>query len=132
MRVNAVIVAAGEGKRMGGGIAKPLLPLAGRPLILHTLARFAASQIRRVILVVSQKERATFERLVASDPEARRLDCAVQPGGARRQDSVRQGLARLDDDCEVVVMKSDRTNLKVTTPEDLIAAEALLRAEKPC
>ena len=230
MRVNAVIVAAGDGKRMGGGIAKPLLALAGRPLILHTLARFAASQIRRVILVVPQKERASFERLVAADPGASRLNCVVQPGGARRQDSVRHGLARLDGDCEivvihdgarplispalidrsveaaenegaavvgapvhdtikvvsvsgrvvstpardslweiqtpqafrveiirdahrraeqdgieatddamlverlgksVVVLKSDRTNLKITTPEDLIVAEALLRAEKP-
>ena len=104
MRVNAVIVAAGEGKRMGGGVAKPLLLLAGRPLILHTLTRFAASQIRRVILVVPQQDGASFERLVAADPGARRLDCVVQPGGARRQDSVRQGLARLDDDCEVVVI----------------------------
>jgi 2-C-methyl-D-erythritol 4-phosphate cytidylyltransferase len=104
MRVNAVIVAAGEGKRMGGGIAKPLLTIAGRPLILHTLGRFAASQVRRVILVVPQKESAGFERLVASDPEASRLDCVVQPGGARRQDSVRQGLARLDEDCEIVVI----------------------------
>ena len=229
MRVNAVIVAAGEGKRMGGGVIKPLLPLAGRPLILHTLSRFAASQIRRVILVAPQKERATFERLVAADPEAGRLDCVVQRGGARRQDSVQHGLARLDGDCEivvihdgarplispglidrcveaaakegaavvgvplhdtikvisasgrvestpareslweiqtpqafqvgiireahrraetdgieatddamlverlgksVVVLKSDRTNLKITTPEDLVVAEALLRAEK--
>ena len=104
MRVNAVIVAAGEGKRMGGNVPKPLLPLAGRPLILHTLHRFAKSQIRNVILVVGETEQSKFERLVRSDRELSCLECTLQPGGRRRQDSVRQGLQRLDRDCEVVVI----------------------------
>ena len=34
--------AAGRGTRVGGGLPKQYLPLAGRPLILHTLERLAA------------------------------------------------------------------------------------------
>jgi 2-C-methyl-D-erythritol 4-phosphate cytidylyltransferase len=104
MRVNAVIVAAGEGKRMGGDLSKPLIALAGRPLILHTLDRFARSQVRKVILVVPEQQKQKFEQMVRADPQRKGLDCVVESGGPRRQDSVRRGLNRLDEDCEVVVI----------------------------
>ena len=104
MRVNAVIVAAGEGKRMGGDVPKPLLSLAGRPLILHTLSRFAASQARKVILVVPEKERRKFESLVQGNRELSGIECVLQAGGPRRQDSVNEGLKRVDKDCEIVVV----------------------------
>lgn len=105
MRVNAVVVAAGEGKRMGGDIPKPFLPLCGRPLILVTLSRFAASQtVRKVVLVTARKDVTQCEHLIRSDPQVRSLECVFQAGGLRRQDSVREGLTRLDADCEVVVI----------------------------
>ncbi|MGH7769251.1 MAG: 2-C-methyl-D-erythritol 4-phosphate cytidylyltransferase [Candidatus Binatia bacterium] len=104
MRVNAVVVAAGEGKRMGGDLPKALIALAGRPLILHTLDRFARSQVRKVILVAPGKQRQEFEQLIATERPFSRLECVLESGGPRRQDSVRRGLNRLDDDCEVVVI----------------------------
>src|SRR3989338_7404823 len=104
MRVNAVIVAAGGGERMGGKIPKPLLSLNGRPIILRTLSHFATSQVRRVILVVSEREVSRCQELVRSDLDLRRLEMVFQAGGPRRQDSVSEGLARLDADCEVVVI----------------------------
>ncbi|MCX8508652.1 MAG: molybdenum cofactor guanylyltransferase MobA [Rhodobacteraceae bacterium] len=39
MRILGLILAGGEGRRMGGA-DKALLPLAGRPLLSHVLARF--------------------------------------------------------------------------------------------
>ncbi len=104
MRVNAVIVAAGEGKRMGGKIPKPFLPLGGRPLILHTLSRFVASQVGKVVLVAARSEISRCQELIRSDPNLSGLEFVFQSGGPRRQDSVSQGLGRLDTDCEVVVI----------------------------
>lgn len=104
MRVNAVIVAAGEGKRMGGKVPKPFLSLGGSPLILHTLNRFAASQVRKVILVAARRELSRCQELIRSDSQLGGLECIFQSGGQRRQDSVSEGLARLDADCEVVVI----------------------------
>ena len=37
-----VVPAAGRGTRVGGACPKQYLPLAGRPLIEHTLERLAA------------------------------------------------------------------------------------------
>jgi len=105
MRVNAVIVAAGAGERMGGDVPKPFLPVAGRPLILHTLSRFAASRsVRKVIVVTADKELSKCRGLIRSDPQLSSLECVLQTGGPRRQDSVSRGLARVDEDCEVVLI----------------------------
>jgi molybdenum cofactor cytidylyltransferase len=46
----AVVPAAGHGVRLGG--AKLLLPLAGRPLILHALAAWQKSKVERTVVVV--------------------------------------------------------------------------------
>lgn len=105
MRVNGVIVAAGEGKRTGKDTPKPFLPLAGRPMILHTLSRFApCEKVHKVILVTSKNDVFRCRELIRSDNRLCSLQCVVQPGGSRRQDSVWRGLECLDTDCEVVVI----------------------------
>jgi len=103
-RVNAVIVAAGRGTRLGGAGSKVLLPVAGRPLILHTLDRFAAAkEVDEAVLVAPADAVAEYVELLRTSPPAG-LAVAVRPGGARRQDSVRAGLDALAADCEVVVV----------------------------
>lgn len=105
MQVNAVIVAAGKGQRMGGDVPKPFLSLGGRPMIIHTLHRFAACKsVRKVVLVTGAKEVPLCQDLVRSEPGLRSLEFAFESGGPRRQDSVSRGLARLDGDCEIVVI----------------------------
>lgn len=50
----AVVLAAGRGTRMGALTAstpKPLLAVAGRPLIEHVLGGFAAAGVRRAVVV---------------------------------------------------------------------------------
>ena len=104
MLVNAVIVAAGRGTRVGGTASKVLLPVAGRPLILHTLDRFArAKEVDRAVLVAPADEVAAHEELLRTSRPAG-LTVVVRSGGARRQDSVRAGLDALTPDCEVVVV----------------------------
>ncbi len=106
MQVNALIVAAGEGKRIGGAVPpKPFLPIGDRPMILHTLRRFEESRtVRKVVLLTSKKEISRCQELVRSDSQLRGLECIIRPGGLRRQDSVSQGLTQLDADCEVVII----------------------------
>lgn len=104
MHVNAVILAAGRGTRVGGEVPKVLLPVSGRPLILHTLERFGRSaEVGKAVLVVPVEEMEAYEKLLRMSPPAG-LAIAVHPGGARRQDSVRAGLDALDPDCAVVVV----------------------------
>lgn len=105
MRVNAVVVAAGEGRRIGGNLSKSYLPIEGRPLILHTLSRFLHSQrVRKVILVVKESDLAKCNEIVRGDSSLTGLSVVFERGGSRRQDSVCRGLEKLDEDCEVVLI----------------------------
>lgn len=105
MRVTAIIVGAGEGKRMGGLVPKSFLLLAGRSLVLRALDRFfSARSIGKVILVVAGKELQRSQALLQSDLHLSHRPWTLQTGGATRQQSVRRGLEKLDPDCEIVVI----------------------------
>jgi NDP-sugar pyrophosphorylase family protein len=52
------IIAAGNGSRLradGYRVSKPMVPVAGRPLIEHALDRFRAAGIRRLTIIINDK-----------------------------------------------------------------------------
>jgi molybdenum cofactor cytidylyltransferase len=51
----AIILAAGSSSRMSSGHHKLLLPLGGRPVLLHVLETALASQARPIILVLGHR-----------------------------------------------------------------------------
>ena len=91
------------GVRLGSDGPKALVPLQGRPLLVHTLARFESIQLAEpVVIIVPPGSEDTFR-------EALRASCPVDAfvfvsGGKERQDSVRFGLDALEDDTDVVVI----------------------------
>lgn len=94
--VAAVIVAAGSGSRAAtaGEAPKQYRPLAGRPVLAHTLAAFLDHPaIDRVVVVISPDHAALYEAAIA-DLASPKLAPAVS-GGATRQESVARGLDAL-------------------------------------
>ena len=55
-KIGAVVLAAGQGKRMGTKVAKQFLELEGRPLITYALEAFEASPVDEVVLVTGEEE----------------------------------------------------------------------------
>ena len=104
MHVNVVIVAAGKGTRLQSELPKPFLSVAGRPILVHTLRRFAPIEAVRRIVVVVAAERETLCREVLHTHGPWPQPITVVHGGAERQDSVRNGLAALEPQCEIVVI----------------------------
>jgi len=105
MKATAIIVAAGEGLRIGGKISKPYLPLCGRAMVLRTLDRFfAARSIEQVVLVVAAGELPRCEGMLTKDSGLGRRPWVLQRGGVTRQQSVKAGLERLGDDADIVVI----------------------------
>ncbi len=93
-KVAAIIVAAGEGKRMEG-IDKALVPLSGEPLILRTTRPFQqCPAVGQIVVVVSSKREQQCRVLVAGPEWSKVTDICL--GGARRQDSVAAGLKLLE------------------------------------
>ncbi|MCY4609713.1 MAG: 2-C-methyl-D-erythritol 4-phosphate cytidylyltransferase [bacterium] len=89
--IAAVVVAAGQGERVGGPVPKQYLPLDGRPLIHWSLSRLATHPaIHPVLAVIHPDFAALHEESVAGLD----LPPAVH-GGATRQESVLNGLEAL-------------------------------------
>ena len=101
LNVSAVIVAAGRSSRMGG-VDKTFAPLLGAPLIAHTVERFQAHPAIGEITLVLAAESVERGREMAESLGWSKVT-QVCPGGARRQDSVYNGLAALSS-CDLVMV----------------------------
>lgn len=100
-RVTAIIVAAGAGVRMGG-LDKLFADVGGVPLLARTLRAFDTCPSVDEIIVVSSD--ANLDRCwkLARALGFKKVTQVVL-GGARRQDSVLQGLAQVKDSPWVII-----------------------------
>jgi 2-C-methyl-D-erythritol 4-phosphate cytidylyltransferase/2-C-methyl-D-erythritol 2,4-cyclodiphosphate synthase len=89
--VYALVVAAGQGTRLGGPRPKQYLPLGGATVLRHAAAALAEhKRIANVLVAIRPEDRALFDGSVAG--------LTVMPpvaGGRTRQESVRLGLEAL-------------------------------------
>jgi len=117
----AILVAAGSGERMGAGRPKAFLPLAGQPMLLRAATAFqAAPSVEAIIAVVPRAEIDSARALLATLPKL----AAVVAGGARRQDSVAEGLRQVPAEFAGLVLVHDaaRPLVEVATIEAVCAA----------
>lgn len=114
--IGLVLAAAGSGSRFGSDTPKQFLPLEGKPLYLHALERFS-SFFEVAVLVLPEGWKERVENQVRSLSYRDRLFLEI--GGPRRQDSVYQGLNRLGEDIEMVLVHDAA---RPFTSSELIAA----------
>lgn len=115
---SAIIVAAGKGTRMGAGVDKLFLEVAGRPVVAHTWQRFNDARcIDELVIVVRDGMQSAFEEIARQFKFNKPF--RVVPGGAERQDSVWNGLEAISTAAEIVVIQDAA---RPCTSEELIAA----------
>ena len=97
LRIGAVLLAAGEGRRMGG-VAKPLIRLQGVPLISRHLIAMSACGVDEVVVVTGHEREAVEEHV-------RRFIVTLAHNAAYadgQESSVRVGLSALAAPCDAV------------------------------
>jgi 2-C-methyl-D-erythritol 4-phosphate cytidylyltransferase len=100
-RVVAIIVAAGESRRMGG-VDKAFTLLGGKPVLARAVDAFQkCGSVHQIVLVVNEQTLERCRQLVAESGWSKVTD--VCPGGKRRQDSVAEGLSHLSH-CDWVII----------------------------
>ena len=103
MIVDVVVAAGGQGRRLGGAVAKQWLMLGDRTIFERSVAACASSpDVRGVVAVVPASDVADASVLAARAAGDKLI--AVVAGGARRQDSVAAGLQALPGDADVVLV----------------------------
>jgi 2-C-methyl-D-erythritol 4-phosphate cytidylyltransferase len=89
--IDAVIVAAGSGTRLGADIPKAFVSLAGKPLFLHSLERLAThNSIKSIVLVAPPDMLHEAEKIVSINHFAKKVSSV--PGGKERWQSVQSGV----------------------------------------
>jgi 2-C-methyl-D-erythritol 4-phosphate cytidylyltransferase len=127
--LSAVVVAAGRSQRMG--FDKLLTPLAGRPLLVHTLERlFRTDAPSEIVLVVRAGTEPEMERL--GEPLAKLGSIRIVPGGAQRQDSVRAGLEAVSPNSEFVMVHDAARPFVTKELIDTVLAAAKLSDAAVC
>lgn len=98
----AIIVAGGKGLRMGTEVPKQFLPIAGKPVLMHTINRFRAYDAHIKIILVLPKEQQEYWRELCAEYHFTE-DYQLADGGASRFQSCRNGLSMIPNDAEGLV-----------------------------
>lgn len=119
--LTAIVVAAGQSRRMGKLGDKILTELVGHPLVAHSLAVLSSlAEVTDIVLVASSSQVATLTELVAEYGFTKVR--AVVPGGADRRESVGLGLAAISWPVEfVAVHDAARPCLSKSEAREVIA-----------
>lgn len=90
-RTAAVVLAAGSGRRMGGGVTKQYRQVKGRPLIYYSLKTFQESFVDEIVLVVAPGQVPYCREEIVDKYGFHKVSCIVE-GGKERYHSVAYGL----------------------------------------
>ena len=101
--VAALVPAAGTGTRFGGSISKPLHPLRGQPLLVHTLRALQGHPaIRWIILAVRPDDQRAVVALLKRWAISKALPPC--PGGSSRAESVANAFAQVPPQADWVLV----------------------------
>ena len=118
LHVGAILLAAGEGRRMGG-VAKPLIRLQGVPLISRQIVALSGAGVDEVVVVTGYASREV-EQQVQNFPVTL-VHNSLHANG--QQGSVRSGLDALSGPFDaVIVMPSDQPLIAADDLIELISA----------
>ncbi|NNM75406.1 bifunctional 2-C-methyl-D-erythritol 4-phosphate cytidylyltransferase/2-C-methyl-D-erythritol 2,4-cyclodiphosphate synthase [Sphingomonas sp. ID1715] len=114
----ALIVAAGQGTRAGGGVPKQFRRLAGKALVAHAYDGLVAHpDVSGVVVVTGEDQRGMLEEALAG-----RALLATAPGGATRRLSVLTGLEAIGHAERVLIHDAARPFVPAEVIDRLLSA----------
>ncbi len=104
MKIVAIIVGAGKGKRFGGDIKKQFFLLNGKPLIVRTIEVFdKINEIDELFIVIDIEDKEYILNKILKEYKFSK-NITLVDGGKFRQDSVYNGIMSTPDDTDIVVI----------------------------
>ena len=116
MKSTAIVLAAGQGKRMNSKVQKQFLLIKGKPVLYYSLSCFQNSREIEEIIVVTGKDSINFCKQEIIEAYGFSKVKAVIAGGRGRYDSVYAGLCACEDSDYVFIHDGARPFLT----EDMI------------
>ena len=92
----AIVLAAGQGKRMNSPVQKQFLEIGGKPVLYYSLKCFEESPLISEIVLVTGAEQVGYVQHEIVDKFGFKKVRSVVPGGKERYDSVYEGLKAVE------------------------------------
>lgn len=106
-KLSVIIVAGGKGARAGGELAKQFQPIAGEPMLMHTIRAFHVNDYRiRIVVVLPEGAQPLWLELCEKHQFA--VPHVVVDGGETRFHSVKNGLEEVSEEGVVGVHDAAR------------------------
>ena len=122
MKVSAIIVAAGQGSRIGGELPKQFQHLNDKPLLYYTINKFEkCNLVDEIVLIVSEKWLDYTRTNFLTEFSFAKVSKVIS-GGRERRDSVYNGLLALKNTDIVLVHDAVRPFVRVNSIEQTILA----------
>lgn len=119
-RITAIVLAAGQGKRMNQTKAKQYLELNGKPLLYYSLNAFEQSSVDELILVTSAGQINYCREHIVNRYNFKKITRILE-GGAERYDSVYQAISAIEQTDYVLIHDGARPFLSVELIERVIS-----------
>ena len=103
MRTSAIVLAAGKSERFGRKTSKPLFKIGHKPIIVYSLSVLSASPWIKEIIVVGNTSNLDDLAGIIEKYGIKKIKAFVL-GGLRRQDSVKNGLAAVSAQSDIVLV----------------------------
>jgi 2-C-methyl-D-erythritol 4-phosphate cytidylyltransferase/2-C-methyl-D-erythritol 2,4-cyclodiphosphate synthase len=117
-----VVVAAGQGQRLGAGKPKAFVDLVGRPLLTHAIESIIVlPELAQLVIAVPESHLIEATKIAAELVGDLEISLDVVLGGETRQGSISNALAELADVVEIVLVHDAARAL---TPTSLFASVA--------
>ncbi|MEE0434870.1 MAG: 2-C-methyl-D-erythritol 4-phosphate cytidylyltransferase [Peptococcaceae bacterium] len=100
--IGAVVLAGGQGKRMGAGMNKQYLQIAGRSVLSWAIESMAQVAEALIVVAAAGEEECAWGAVAESGVDKTRVQVVV--GGRERQDSVRHALLAMSDEWQKVLI----------------------------
>ena len=123
----AIILAAGNGKRMHSSIPKQYLLLDGKPILYYSLKAFEESSVDEIILVVGKNDIDYCRKTIVDKYHFKKV-CNIIEGGEERYHSVYHALKAISFADYVLIHDGARPFITAETIETTIVQVALYNA----
>ena len=97
MKNVAIVLAAGQGKRMNSKVQKQFLLIKEKPVLYYTLNAFETSSLISEIVLVTGKEEIEYCRQEIVEKYGFQKVCKIVAGGKERYHSVYHGIQAIDE-----------------------------------
>jgi UDP-N-acetylglucosamine diphosphorylase / glucose-1-phosphate thymidylyltransferase / UDP-N-acetylgalactosamine diphosphorylase / glucosamine-1-phosphate N-acetyltransferase / galactosamine-1-phosphate N-acetyltransferase len=124
--LKAVVLAAGKGERLWPLTEtrpKPLLPIANKPIIQHTLEALVDAGVRQIVLVISYKAEAIRKKIGDGSAFKCEIEYVKQRTPRGTADAVATAGEKLKDEDRFVVVYGDDYYEKQAVKDFLVKAE---------